>query len=241
MKPFLLLQLRPIDAAADNEMEAFLKYGRLHTDEVLRVRMEKSGIPNINLEDYSAVIVGGGPSNVSDEESTKEAYQKRFEKDLDELLAQIIELDFPYFGSCYGLGALARRAGSEVSKKRFSEEVGYAQIKVIEKDDLLKNVPDTFFAYVGHKEACQFLPKGAALLASSDQCPIHMIRIKNNIYATQFHTELDTLGITKRIQYYRHHGYFPPEEADELIQIMQNVAVSVPMEILQAFVEKYRC
>ena len=50
MKPFLLLQLRPIDQASDKEFEAFLKYGELKEEDVVRIRMEKEGIPEIKLD-----------------------------------------------------------------------------------------------------------------------------------------------------------------------------------------------
>jgi len=83
MKQFLILQLRPIDLASDNEFSAFLRYGGLTEHDVHRVRMENEGIPKIDLEDYSGVILGGGPSNVSDDESVKYVYQKRFEADLN--------------------------------------------------------------------------------------------------------------------------------------------------------------
>ncbi len=45
MKPFLILQLRPIDMASDDEFDAFLKYGGLLNNQVHRVRMEKEGVP----------------------------------------------------------------------------------------------------------------------------------------------------------------------------------------------------
>ncbi len=45
MKPFLLLQLRPIDLASDKEFLSFLQYGGLRERDLQRVRMEKEGIP----------------------------------------------------------------------------------------------------------------------------------------------------------------------------------------------------
>ena len=79
MKPFLLLQLRPIDLASDNEFLSFLQYGGLKTHEVHRIRMEKEGIPALDLHDYSGIILGGGPSNVSDHEAIKQDYEKAIE------------------------------------------------------------------------------------------------------------------------------------------------------------------
>ena len=74
-----MLQLRPEDAAADGEYDMFLKAGELSAEHVHRIRMEKDGLPPVDLEDYSGVITGGGPYNVSDNEAKKPEIQKQFE------------------------------------------------------------------------------------------------------------------------------------------------------------------
>ncbi len=243
MKPFLILQLRPIDLASDNEFSAFLRYGGLTEHDVYRVRMENEGIPKINLEDYSGVILGGGPSNVSDDESVKYAYQKRFEADLNKLFDRIFKEDFPILGTCYGIGSLVKYQGGEVSKERYSEDIGAAEIELTKegkKDELLAGLPAKFMAYVGHKEACQAIPKYATLLASSYSCPLQMIRFGKNIYATQFHTELDEADLFLRIQIYKNHGYFSPKDAESLIKKTKKYHVTVPSMILKRFIQKYK-
>ena len=37
-----------------------------------------------------------------------------------------------------------------------------------------------------------------------------------NVYATQFHPELDAVGVSTRVDVYKHAGYFHPSEADEI-------------------------
>lgn len=242
IKPFLILQLRPEDEAADSELAAFLEHGNIPPESFRRIRMDKQSIPEVNLDEYSAVIVGGGPSCLSDDESKKSPEQKRFESELKPLLDKIIALDFPYLGACYGLSILAQHIGGEVSKRRYAETVEATVISLTEaaKDDpLTKGLPTTFKAFGGHKESCQDVPPGAVLLASSKKCPIHMIRYKQNIYATQFHTELDKAGLALRIRTYRDLGYFPAEDADKLIQASENEEVTTPETILQRFVERY--
>ncbi|MFY0652260.1 MAG: glutamine amidotransferase [Cyclobacteriaceae bacterium] len=243
MKPFLILQLRELDGAADNEFEAFLKYGGLNKKEVHRIRMEKESFAKLNVDDYSGVIVGGGPSNVSDEESIKPEFQKRFESELNALYDQIFEKDIPYFGSCYGLGSVVSYAGGVVSKERYSEEVGPVDILLNidgKQDPLFDSLPGSFKALCGHKEASQSVPKGGVLLGSSEKCPVQIIRFKNNIYATQFHCELDAEGIAERIRYYKHHGYFDPDSAVELIARTKDIVVEVPQMMLRRFIERYR-
>ena len=71
-----------------------------------------------------------------------------------------------------------------------------------------------FDAYVGHKEACRVLRRTATLLAGSATCPVQMFRVKQNLYATQFHPELDRPGIITRVHVYQDAGYFPPHELE---------------------------
>jgi len=243
MKPFLLLQLRPNDLASDNEFLAFLKYGQLTKHQVHRVRMEKEGIPEINLKDYSGVIVGGGPSNVSDDEEKKPDYQKRFEADLNSLLDKIFNEDFPFLGTCYGIGALVKYQGGEVSKENYSEDIGAVEIQLTDagkNNELLVGIPDKFIAYTGHKEACQEIPNSATLLARSNNCPIQMIRFGKNIYATQFHTELDLDDLNLRINIYKNHGYFIPKDVETIRKNSKMHHVFVPSIILNKFIQKYK-
>jgi GMP synthase (glutamine-hydrolysing) len=243
MKPFLILQLRPNDKASDGEFYAMLKHGGLSEDEVVRVRMEHGGIPKVSLDKYSGVIVGGGPSDISTPDQEKSAVQRDFEKDLSRLLDGIVEKDFPYLGACYGLSSLSVHEGGTVSKERYAEGVEALTVylsREADSDQLTAGLPKSFRAFAGHKESCQNLPDSATLLASSDVCPIHMIRVKENIYGTQFHTELDIPTIIDRINIYKNAGYFPPEDAEPLISSAQNEKVTVPMRILKRFVERYR-
>lgn len=242
MKKILILQLRP-DAIADTEFMAFLAWGELTPDNVHRVRMEEQGIPqDIDPRDYAAVIVGGGPSNVSDDESQKSDSQKKFEKDLFRILDSVVEYDVPFLGACYGVGIMSRHQGACVSKEKYGEDVGAVTVFMNEegqKDPLLAGLPHEFRAFVGHKEACQAPPQNAVLLASSAACPVQMYRIKNNIYVTQFHPEMDTAEIVNRINVYKYAGYFPPEDAEKLIMQAQKETITVPQEILKRFVDLY--
>lgn len=241
MKPFLILQLRPEDEASDDEYEAFLRAGGLAARQTRRIRMERGQIPDINLAEFSGVVVGGGPYCVGDK--VKPAGQVRFEERLAVLLEEVIRQDFPYLGACYGLGILSRTLGGEVSKEQYGEGVGAVTIRVSEAgrhDPLLANVQAEFRAFGGHKEACQNLPEAAVLLAGSETCPIQMVRAKNNIYATQFHPELDSEGLTVRINTYRNAGYFPPQEADQLVALATKENVTEPEKIFKNFIETYR-
>src|SRR5690625_6247427 len=92
MKPLLLLASRPEDVAAREEREGFLRAGGLNADELHTIRMEKGPLPDINLDAFSAVILGGGPFNSSDQQQEKPAVQLRFEAELVPLLDEIVDV-----------------------------------------------------------------------------------------------------------------------------------------------------
>lgn len=243
MKPFLILQLRENNEAADGEFQAFLTCGNLSKTNVVRIRMESDPLPEINLQDYAGIIVGGGPWNVSDHEEKQSDVQKNAEIWLHNLLNQIVKDDIPFLGACYGFGILTKNQGSLVSKEQYGEDVSGVDINLTEegqRDPLLQGIPATFRALVGHKEACQKLPQNAILLGSSNTCPVQMFRIGQNVYATQFHPELDAEGICVRIDVYKHAGYFPPEDAEELKNRMRQEVITYPMHILKTFIERYQ-
>ena len=241
-KPFLIIQLRPEDDAADSELRAILQYGRLHEDDIVRARVELAGLPDIELDDYAAIIVGGSPFDVSTPEGQKSAMQKRLESDFMSLFERLVEVDFPFLGACSGNGLLGRFCGARISRK-YAEPVGGVDITLTEdgkKDPLLEGFPETFRVLLGHKEACDDVPPRTVLLASSAACRVQMFRLKNNIYATQFHPEGDLEGFTLRIEVYKNHGYFAPEMALDLIEAVSKEDTPFAKRILERFVSRYR-
>lgn len=243
MKRFLILQLRPETDAADDEFAAILDKCRLTPDRVHRVRLDCETLPaDLDVTGYAGVIVGGGPGCVSDPPEVKSDMDARIEAQIMALMPRITEADHPFMGCCYGLGILAQHLGGEVSKARYGEPVGPSDCTLTQaatQDALTAGLPSAFQAFVGHKEAVQALPPGCTHLIASGPCPFQMIRHRENVYATQFHPEADAHDFEQRIRIYRNHGYFPPDQADDLIRICHDAAVTVPGEILRRFAARY--
>lgn len=242
MKPFILIQLRPEDETSNSEYQCFLKKGKLTEDQVYRIRAEQNGIPEIDLSKYSAIIVGGSPFDITTPEDKKSDIQKKVEADFKKLLDKVVEQDFPFIGCCSGNGLLGRHCGGTVSRK-YPETVSAVDLTLTEaaqEDDLTKGLPTTFRGLVGHKECCEILPPEATLLASSPTCPIQMFRVKNNIYATQFHPEADPAEFELRINIYKNYGYFAPEDAQELIDRVKEEKIIHTGTILERFINKYK-
>lgn len=241
VRPFLLLGTRAEDVAADGEYRSLLRFTGLAPSALHRIRVEQEPLPAIRLEDYSGIFLGGSPFNSSDPEESKSPVQRRVEQELGALLDEVVEADFPFLGACYGVGTLGRHQGAVIGRT-YAEPIGAVEIKVTSdgvSDPVLAGLPSRFQAFVGHKEACTTLPRSAVLLASSSTCPVQMFRVKQNLYATQFHPELDVEALVERIRIYRHAGYFEPDQADEVIARAKSVAVSWPAQILRNFVERY--
>jgi GMP synthase (glutamine-hydrolysing) len=241
VKPFLFLGIRAQDAAADDEYAAVLRCSGLDERDVRRVRLEQEVLGPLDLDDWSGVVVGGGPWNVSDPEDEKAPEQVRGEARLRALALQVVAADFPFLGACYGVGTLGTLAGGVVDRT-YGEPIGPMEITLTadgRQDRLLSGLSDSFTVLLGHKEAVSRLPDGGVLLASSATCPVQAFRIGANVYATQFHPELDVPGILTRIEVYRHFGYFEPHEADEIIAGSRAAHVTEPPLILQRFVELF--
>ena len=107
-------------------------------------------------------------------------------------------------------------------------------------DPLLAGFPERITVLLGHKEACDTLPEGTTLLMTGTACPLQMFRCGNNVYATQFHPEGDGEGFTMRIHAYKNHGYFDPDEADNLIDAVCEKDTPHAQEILRRFINRYR-
>lgn len=241
MKPFLLLAIRGEDVAADDEYAAMLRRTGLDEPHLVRIRLEQRPLGEVDLAEWSGVILGGGPYQASDPEETKSVTQQRVEADLAGLLDDIVARDFPFLGCCYGIGTLGRHQGAEVDRT-YGEPIGGIQVTVTGAgriDPLFDTIEDEFGAYVGHKEAIRSLPRHAVPLASSAACPVQAFRVGTRVYATQFHPELDLDGLATRIAAYRYAGYFPPEEADAVLAAARASGVTETPNLLGRFVELF--
>jgi GMP synthase (glutamine-hydrolysing) len=239
VKPFLLLGTRAEDDVADNEYAAFLGFTGLDEPDLRRFRLEAQPLGHLDLDAWSGIFMGGGPFNSSDPD--KSATQLRVEADLDRLLDDVVARDFPLLGACYGIGTVGTHEGAVVDRT-YGEPISRVPVTVTDAgrdDPLFSAVPQTFRAFVGHKEAVTSLPSHATLLASSPACPVQAFRVGRNVYATQFHPELDVHGLCLRIEVYRYAGYFEPEEMEELQTMARAGGVHDPPKLLQRFVELY--
>ncbi|MCC4907641.1 glutamine amidotransferase [Microbacterium sp. cx-59] len=241
MLPFVLLATRAEDVPADEEYELFLRYSGLDERMLRRIRLEAGPLPALDLESISGVIVGGGPFNASDPAARKSETQRRVEQEMATLLDEVVARDFPFLGACYGVGTLGAHQGAVIDRT-YSEPISIVPVSLTDEgraDPLFAGMPDTFGAYVGHKEAVHTLPPHLVRLAGSPGCPVQAFRARTNVYATQFHPELDVDGISTRIRAYADYGYFADGELDSTLDAVRVSPVTEPARLLQTFVARY--
>jgi GMP synthase (glutamine-hydrolysing) len=242
MKPFLLLSIRGEQAAAENEYGSFLRFTGLDEAELPLVNLATDPLPDLDLDDWSGVLLGGGAWNASDPDETKSEAQRRAEPAIAALLDEVVERDFPFLGACYGIGTLGLHQGGVVDRS-WPEPVGPLSVTLTPEgaaDPVFAGVPQDFAAYGGHKEAMVRLPATAVRLATSAACPVQAFRVGKNVYAMQFHPELDYEGICTRIEVYKDAGYFDPGEAETRKRESREVQVTHPMTLLANFVRLHR-
>ncbi|WZH36788.1 MAG: glutamine amidotransferase [Microbacterium enclense] len=240
-RPFVLLATRAEDRPADEEYALFLRYSGLAPERLTRVRLERDAMPDLDLDAISGILVGGSPFNASDPLEKKSPVQRRVESEMATLLDEVVARDLPFLGACYGVGTLGTHLDAEIDGT-YSEPISVVEVSLTSEgraDPLAADLPDTFSAFVGHKEAITTLPPAATLLASSPTCPVQMFRVGRNVYATQFHPELDVDGIVTRIHAYAAFGYFAADELDLTLAAVRRAPVHAPSRLLRTFVERY--
>jgi GMP synthase (glutamine-hydrolysing) len=133
---------------------------------------------------YSGVIIMGGPQSANDANPGLDAEMR--------LIGQAIEKGLPVLGVCLGAQLIAKALGARVYKNSVPE-IGWAPVHFTEaaKSDPLFGgfaTPTTFFHW--HGETFD-IPQGAEWLAYSDNCRHQAFRYGRNVYALQFHPEIE--------------------------------------------------
>ncbi|MEJ6490448.1 glutamine amidotransferase [Leucobacter sp. USCH14] len=241
MKPFLLITTRGEDDVAAHEHAAYCRLTGLLPDELEWIRADRAPIGGLDFTRYSGIILAGSPFTVSEPEERKSPTERRVERELSALLDEVVRRDFPFLGVCYGVGTIGSHQGARVDRT-YGEPSQAVRISLTEagrSDPLLQELPAAFDAFVGHKEAISDVPPSITVLASSPTCPVQAFRVGENVYATQFHPELDTAAFTARVRSYAGHGYFDPSQVDAIIATAEAADVRASHMVLGRFVEEY--
>ena len=239
MTPFVQIATRPEDDVALTERAAVLDFTGLGEDELIWARLDRDPFPDLRPEEISGIILCGSPFTASDPVESKSAAQVRAEREIDRVLDQVIAHDIPFLGACYGIGTFGTHQGALIDRT-YGEPLGAVEVTLTaegREDPLIRAaaLPETFTGLVGHQEAVNTLPDHATLLATGKTSPVQMFRVGTRQYATQFHPELDIPSIIERARAYRDHGYFSPDEMEDIFAALQNEVADQPPRLLRAF------
>ena len=127
------------------------------------------------LENVQAIIFSGSRSGV-------------YEKESPQVDPEILELDIPILGICYGMQLLVSNEGGRIV--RGSGEYGTADIHV-EKDSLLLYDLEGSQIWMSHSDEIESLGEEFQILARSSNNVIAAIQHHNRpLYGIQFHPEV---------------------------------------------------
>ncbi len=131
-----------------------------------------------DLSSYKAVILSGSPFSVRGEDAPH--------PDLSEIKGKK-----PLLGICYGAQYLAHFHGGNVEPSA-TREYGRANLTEIKKSEpFLYNIPMGSQVWMSHSDTVKGLPKGAVLLASTEDVENAAFRIEGeDTYGIQFHPEV---------------------------------------------------
>ena len=138
------------------------------------------------LDGYHGLVILGGPMNVDE--------VNRYPHLTTEirLVREAIDRDVPVLGICLGAQLIARALGARVRRNE-GVEIGWYDVSLTEQgkaDSMLSHFHCTERVFQWHRDTFE-IPNGAAHLATSPTCLNQAFRYRSNVYAFQFHLEVD--------------------------------------------------
>jgi GMP synthase (glutamine-hydrolysing) len=134
-----------------------------------------------------ALVLSGGPGSVSKSEAPS-------------LNEDLLELDIPVLGICYGQQLLVSHFGGRVEPAT-EREYGRATLRLVEPEDpLFEGVPAESVVWMSHGDGVVGLPDGFRVLGTSGNSPFAAIRQGDRpVYGLQFHPEVSHTQAGERI------------------------------------------
>ncbi|KAA3613458.1 MAG: glutamine-hydrolyzing GMP synthase [Planctomycetota bacterium] len=126
------------------------------------------------------IVLSGGPASA-------------FAQDAPRLPVEILQLDVPILGICYGMQWLCNALGGEVQPAggEGTREFGHTRLQVESSDPLFQGVGPETVVWMSHGDRVSRLPEGFRRLAQSPGCPEAAVGdASRRLYGLQFHPEV---------------------------------------------------
>lgn len=231
----LLLQVRSDPAPELQEQRCFLELGGVDPDDMDFYNLvDRPRIAWDDVEGYDVLLIGGAGVH-----SATEIYD--FTQPLQGVLLRWIDTGRPFLGSCWGHHFLAWAYGGELVTDPEREEVGTFDVDLTKdgrRDEIFRELPDTFAAQLGHHDRVATLPEGFYELARSERCRNQAIRYRDlPVYGTQFHCEMEERHIRERLKMYPDE-YVEGDGIDKTLDRILGPSPDAP-RVLRRFFELY--
>src|SRR3972149_4595546 len=141
------------------------------------IHSHKISIEEIKKLNPIGIILSGGPMSVYDDNSPA----------LDN---DILTLNKPILGICYGLQILCKNLGGKVESAK-DREYGKAELSIEGNSSLFHDVKNDSTVWMSHGDYLTNLPQGFNVIGTSHHSPICAIEnTQQKIYGVQFHPEV---------------------------------------------------
>ena len=135
------------------------------------------GVDEVRRRAPKGLILSGGPASV-------------YAPGAPRLDPELLELDIPVLGICYGMQALVLTLGGRVEGADVGE-FGRSQLTVAEPGRLLAGTPAAQACWMSHRDTVYAAPPGFTALASSSESPVAALEnVERGLYGIQFHPEV---------------------------------------------------
>lgn len=223
------------------EYDDFLHFTGLNADELEQRPLDSLHADLGSFDDVEGVFIGGSPFTITDANASAADIELR--EDISRLLVDFITVEserqrFNIFSACYGTSMMAHYLDGAVSSE-YSESAGTSEVTLTAAgaaDPFVGQLPETFTALTGHKDSVETLPSEATLLAGGSTCPVQIYRYRDNVWTSQFHPEMDSKRIARRLSFYEDAGYFEEGKARETYAKFEGVDTAAANSMLRGFV-----
>ena len=128
-------------------------------------------------ERIKGVILSGGPSSI-------------YEKDAPKISDEILKMQIPILGICYGLQLLMHLNQGKVNAAE-KKEYGQAKLQFKSNSRIFKDIPDNSTVWMSHGDKVDLIPQNFEAIAYTDNSPFAAVHHKSKpIWGIQFHPEV---------------------------------------------------
>ena len=127
----------------------------------------------------SGVVLSGGPSSV-------------YGDDVPTVDSELLALNVPVLGICYGMQLLAQLGGGTVASSA-RREYGRSELRVLEPNDLFDGFEkgERSTVWMSHGDRVESLPPEFEVLGSTETVPVAAFRVHDRpVFGVQFHPEV---------------------------------------------------